>query len=170
MTMSKQFKKLSYVKTALGNIKFVTAQIAKSNFEKDLMLLLKKRPSQSLPSKSNLSIKDLRLAVATDQSYRSRVVYIKIELEKYVGLLGSGYNLLSHKLYFESTADFPVTTKLDKRAVVNNYLEEKYGILDECNRLVQICQYIIDDIDKTAWSLRDLLKMFELSTRPELNL
>lgn len=98
-----------------------------------------------------------------DASYRSRCIEIIIVVSKTQRMLQASVDAIHNHIiakYSEHLID--IRTKSDREAIVEHLLQPAYNKLTEIERIVEIAQYVVDDIDKAAWSLSNTIKALEL--------
>jgi len=64
----------------------------------------------------------------------------------------------------------PVTTKTDRTIYLTHVLDKKTSLIDDLANTIETANYVIEDIDKAAWGLKQIAQTFELSTRPEFKI
>lgn len=136
---------------------------------KEIRKLHKTRPSRKLIVKDSVSTKTLRTAVLTDQSYRSRIVEIKLQCSTLANRLEALRDGVVLKLTLGDSIIEGVTTKTDRRDYIASYVDERMAIIYELYQVVEVADVIIEDIDLSYRALKAALNTFEIATRPELS-
>ncbi len=121
---------------------------------------------------NKLTVMKLRKVITQEQSYRSRVLAIWMQTKRPLDQLQALEDNICLWIVTNSQyADLlPVTTKTDRYAYLREGLREQYPILTELVEIVDVADYILEDIDKAAWNIKLLVSTFEVATRPDLNL
>lgn len=114
-------------------------------------------------------------AVIDSQTTRSRAVEIKtacteisMTLEDHLKKL-TKFLKITYATQLRASGYTTVTAQSD---AVNNIptIANAYTHLRDIEKVIKICDLLIDDIDKSYFNLQLLTRVFEVSTRPERNL
>jgi hypothetical protein len=116
---------------------------------------------------TRVSIKKVREALLQEQAFRSTILSSMLDCKRVLNMLWPMREEIVLRVISEGHA-MPVSTKTEKREYLVNGLRKRNSVIEDLEEIVEICEYIIEDIDKSAWSLRNTTSTFELSTRPEL--
>jgi hypothetical protein len=100
-----------------------------------------------------------------DISYRSRIVEIKITISKQHRLLeqvlGAVHgHLLSN--YNEEIVDLVGKLKASQGTFVDSMIRDGWDALSKLEKVREIAEYVVEDIDKTAWAMTNLVKLVTL--------
>lgn len=149
----------------LSSVKF------KNEYLKEIKKLHSDRTAGKLHKKKNINVRHIREALLLDQAFRSRIVLIKVEVNKIVNDLNIMYDGLLTTLML-SEYPIPITSKVkaDRKEWISNFVDGIFPMLTDLNTILETADYVIEDIDKASWSLKNSLMTFELVTRPELNI
>jgi len=134
----------------------------------ELENLHKGRKSRTLHLKEP-SVNRLVDAVLQDASYRSRCVEIIIITSKTQRLLESGIEAIGNHIlskYRDYLADY--RTKADKEAVISSILQPAHDKIAEISRIIEIAEYVVEDIDKCAWSMKAIMEGLQLMYSREI--
>lgn len=142
--------------------------ISPATLLKEVKQLQRTRPSRKLYEKRNLNVRTIREAVLTDQAYRGRLVSIKLDCSSIINMLQPLRDALVFKLSMNDL-ELPVKTKTERKDFIEFGVDSKLQILYDLYSVVEAVDLVIEDIDKSSWSLKSTLQAFELATRPELN-
>jgi len=140
-------------------------------YQNEINSMHRKRKSRSMLDK-NMSPKSLRKVIAQESAYRSRIVSIMLECKQ----VHSWLNKLRQSTIIRVINDdeycrsMPVTTKTDRTIYLTHVLDKKTSLIDDLANTIETANYVIEDIDKAAWGLKQIAQTFELSTRPEFKI
>lgn len=136
---------------------------------KEIRKLHKDRPSRKLIVKDKVSTKTLRTAVLVDQSYRSRLVEIRMQCYTLATRLEALRDGVVFKLTLSDSVIEGVTTKTDRKDYIASYVDERMAIIYELYQVVETADLIIEDIDLAYRAMKAAMNTFEMATRPELS-
>jgi len=157
------------VKTFLNQANKV--QIDGKKYQNEINSMHRKRKARSMLDK-NISPKTLRNVIAQEIAYRSRIVSIMLECKQVHSWLSklrqsTIIRVINDEDYCKG---MPVTTKTDRKDYLSFVLDKKTTLIYDLNNTVETANYVIEDIDKSAWGLKQIAQTFELSTRPEFKI
>lgn len=140
------------------------------NYSSEMETMHQGRKSRTLAHKS-LSTKRLVDAVLQDASYRSRCVEIMMTVNKANRLLESATDAMRNHIFAKYKPYLSnYRTKAERDTYVNDLLKEAVSKLADYERIIDMAKYIIEDIDKFAWSAKTTLQGLELMLQRENNL
>lgn len=139
--------------------------------QEEAIRIHKMRDSRTLALKSNISGKRIVKAALNDSAYRSRLVEIRSMLKHQTTLLSTAHNLVTSSLLsrFGNTILKDLRTKTEKEAVIDTLPDIDSGSrkLSTMYTLCELCDDVIEDIDKSAWTLKLAMQGLELTIRGE---
>ena len=101
-----------------------------------------------------------------NQSYRSRLVEILIQVRRYHNNLDREYQLVRDHLMQEHPDRFEGRTKEDRMRSVNALFETVISRLAQYVSLMDDIKIVIDDLDKSAWQLKTILEVSKIINHP----
>lgn len=168
--MRKALRKDIEYKKYKNILKFASSLAEFDNYCKEMESMHQGRGSRSLVYKS-ISIKRLTKCILQDASYRSRCVEVMIEVNKANRMLSAATDAIknhivaNYKPYLQN-----YRTKAERDTLINDILKSAYEKLSDYERIVDMCKFIIEDIDKFAWTAKHTLEALELAMQRENNL
>lgn len=140
-------------------------------YQNEINSMHRKRKSRLMLDK-NISPKSLRKVIAQESAYRSRIVSIMLECKQIQAWLSklrqsTIIRVINDEEYCKC---MPVTTKTDRTTYLIFVLDKKTTLIDDLANTVETANYVIEDIDKVAWGLKQIAHTFDLSTRPEFKI
>ena len=105
-----------------------------------------------------------------NQSYRSRCVEIKMKASRQYSVLSEHKDVLYKYILSEHRNKIPGKTKEERNHYIDNILESANRLIYKLENVIEIADLVIDDCDKAAWVISQIVKTLELSTRPERNI
>ena len=102
-------------------------------------------------------------AAMQDSAYRSRCVEIVVIVSKTQRMLTSSVDSISNIIVAKySHLMKELRTKGERDAAIASLLQPAYDKLAEIESIIEIAQYVIEDIDKTAWSYKTTVEGLKL--------
>ncbi len=134
----------------------------------ELKGMMTSRVSRELTHGKLLSSKVTK-AITQDTAYRSRAVEIIFStLELKNSLSTTLENMQGYLLTrYAECLKHSYSTVADRKKFVENVTEDQQAMLDKLTSLHDHCRLLIEDIDKTAFTYSNMIKLIELGTRPE---
>lgn len=103
-----------------------------------------------------------------DQANRSRLAEISMQCFRAQASLEEALTPLQEYLLMTYGPEMSfVRTKDERKQLVEMALRPFYKFISQTQRLRELTDIVISDIDKAAWGLRLLVNAYELSNRPE---
>ncbi len=128
----------------------------------EIMNLHKGRKSRTLAYKST-STKSLIESSMQDIAYRGRCTEIMVEMRRSQRMLRVGIDSIKNHIFSKYNVHLKAySTKAERDSFVNNLLQDSNSKLSEFDGIVEICELVIGDIDKTAWAYKSILQAMEL--------
>lgn len=108
---------------------------------------------------SEPSAEKLIEASMQDSAYRSRCVEIMIGLSKATRLLDAGIvTMVDHIIATYSSSMSTIRTKGEREQLIRNLLASGYTKLADLERMTEIAEQVVGDIDKTSFALKHALE------------
>ena len=117
--------------------------------------------------RGDLSQKDVIKVVMEDQSYRGRIVQIRVETMYIFNTLNStitafkGYVLSNYRKYIRGS------TVSEREAHLNDLVKLGAAELENLGNLLEVSQEIIDDIDKASYAIKHVIEVKQVNGRGE---
>lgn len=126
------------------------------------------RASRSLGLKKNTTAETLLEANLDDIAKRSRAVEIIVYVSKDASLLRSAMDALTGHILGEYGEQLkPIRTKADRESIVNAMMLEEQKILHGLEQLIEAAEWLVEDLDKTSWSLKNAVSLMTLIMQRE---
>lgn len=151
------------VRELLANVAQITIDV--DAYRQEMLRLHDNRKVRTLSKRT--SIDRIREAALIESAYRSRIVAIMMELKQVLSLVEPMRDLVILRCVNAYADMIPVPTKGEKRDYVYYGLEQRIPLFQKLRDAIETAEYIIEDIDKSAWTLKLVTQTFDLSTRPE---
>lgn len=143
-------------------------QIPADNLMSEIESIHKTRSIRFLNSASPRFIEELVDASIRDQANRSRLTEISMQCYKAESTLKDALDPLKDYLLITYSSDLSfVRTKEERTKVVNIALLPFIKFVDKVQRVHNLANMVITDIDKGAWSLKLLVSAHQLHHAPE---
>ncbi len=137
------------------------------NYANEVLNIHKGRKSRQLVYKAS-SAKRLIEANMQDISFRSRCVEIMIEVRRARRLLNISLDSIkNHILATYQTYLSAYRTKAERDIYVSSLVSDAEAKLAEFESIIEVCELVVSDIDKTSWSMKSILDAMELIYRRE---
>ena len=118
----------------------------------------------SLKSMSNMTIVE---AILQDQSYRSRITEIMFVALKTTNMLELAYTSTLDSLMSAYGDRLSQKTKGEREGYIKSFINPARKRIDEIYTIVSLAEYIIEDIDKASYALKNTIQALELTTKRE---
>lgn len=144
--------------------------IDSTEITKELKTLHVTRIVRSLDPKNLINDNQSNLINASiqNQAIRSRVVEIKMECYTKYNLLDNYVSKLKDYLISQYNDDFKeLKTIKEKQGYLSNFFSGETTMLNEINTVIEICDILIEDLDKSAWSIKALVELLDLTVKRE---
>lgn len=151
------------IRELLSNVAKIT--IDADAYKQEILSLHNKRKVRFLNKRTNVNL--LREAALVESAYRSRVVAILVELKQVLSIIEPMRDLVILRCVNTYQDLIPVPTKGEKRDYMFYGIESRIPLFQKLRDTIETAEYIIEDIDKSAWTLKLVTQTFDLSTRPE---
>lgn len=128
------------------------------------------RSSRRLTIKNSVGASDLIKANLEDISYRSRLVEILVTTGKDHRKLEAALNAMNGHImsnYLDDLVEFAGKVKTDRQTFVDSVLRAGWDVMSKLDKITEIAQLVIEDIDKTQWSMKNLVTLMELASKRE---
>ncbi|QJT71045.1 hypothetical protein GR11A_00007 [Vibrio phage vB_VcorM_GR11A] len=127
------------------------------------------RKSRLLNVKGTISSAKITKAALQDTAFRSRVVEIRSQVRQQLNALDSGFGIVHNALLGRYAGSLlkPYNTKAEKESVIASLKEMQRAqkLIDDFSSLVELCEDVIEDIDKSAWALKLAMQGLEIASR-----
>ncbi len=127
------------------------------SFVSEMELLHKQKKTRTLLLSKRMSPDKLIDAGAQSMSYRSRIVEIKVATQKAQRILASVIENLEAEIIANYSEYINERSIAGKKAYVKSFLSEGYKKLADLNRIVDMGDVFIHDIDQSAWALKHMM-------------
>lgn len=124
------------------------------------------RNSRSFSLKGMDSFKLIE-AIMQDQSYRSRITEIMFSALRHVNMMEIAYNSAFELLLSKYSERLPFRTKGEREGFIKSCINPARKRIDEIYSVVTLATYIIEDIDKAGYALKNTIQALEMSTKRE---
>lgn len=105
-----------------------------------------------------------------DQATRSRAVELMMHTIKTLNPLDLAYRHCVQGLIVKYSKSIPATSKADKQSYVEFILQPVSRRIEELERIQELAELVISDIDKAAWSLSLSMNSITLGSKREMQL
>ncbi|QJT70869.1 hypothetical protein GR7B_00071 [Vibrio phage vB_VcorM_GR7B] len=127
------------------------------------------RKSRLLGVKRGISSSKINKASLQDIAFRSRIVEIRSEVRLQLNAVDSAFGIVHSSMLGKYSASIlkPYNTKSEKESVISSLpsMQRAQRLVDGFSSLVELCDDVIEDIDKTAWALKLAMQGIELALR-----
>lgn len=160
--ISKLLLKDSAWKKFISILDHVSGMADFDNYANEIMTLHKGRKSRGLMYRSTTT-KRLIESSMQDISYRGRCTEIMVEVRRAQRMLKVGLDAVKNHIFAKYNQHLKAySTKAERDSYVNNLLQDAYSKLNEFDGIVEICEIVIGDIDKTSWAYKSILQAMDL--------
>lgn len=128
-----------------------------------------RRVIRNLTLDKKMNVRKLQAAVAQEQAVRSRCVAILVECRRLIDKIEPLKSAIILQLLTSYSAKIPLTTKTEKREYLVHGFTKRVPVLEGLASTIETIEYIIEDVDKSAFSLQRMIHLFDLSSRPEIH-
>lgn len=124
------------------------------------------RTSRSLFNLKSATARKIIEAAMLDMSYRSRLVEILVTVKRKYAIIESGIETIGNYLQHRYPLKFQeFRTIAQREAFINSTLEKAWKCLNDMDIVIDSITLIIEDIDKSSYSLKHALDGLELTTK-----
>jgi len=116
---------------------------------------------------SGLSSKSVIDAVLQDQSYRSRVTEIVVQSLRHSNNLSEAYDATLDHLIQAYDNRLDIRTKSERQSYLKSFIAPANKLLADLNTVVSLAEYIVEDIDKAGYALKNTIQALEISSKRE---
>lgn len=127
------------------------------SFVSEMELLHKQKKTRTLMLSKKMSPDKLIDAGSQSMSYRSRIVEMKVATQKAQRTLASVIDNLEAEIIANYVEYINERSIAGKKAYVKSFLSEGYKQLSDLNRIVDMADVFIQDIDQSAWALKHMM-------------
>lgn len=134
-----------------------------SNTE-EILRIHKLRSSRSMTKKSNT--KNMIEVSISEMANRSRLVELRLNMHKVYNALNFAITTLHDFCRVKYSAHLG-SNREQRDALLSSITSDGSQFLDQIASVLEISQEVISDIESTAWTLKRVVEIKELETRPE---
>ena len=116
-----------------------------------------------------LSPSSIRSANAIEIAHRSRLLKIYVDCKTLYDDLREMEKLATLELVVNNIAILPYKTKTDCNTYLHGLFRKKLPALRQLKKIVEYAELVIKDIDEGNWKQNNIVRSFELETRPEVD-
>lgn len=148
-----------------------TFSINTQELEDEITLLHAARITRSVKYKGLMqsSQKVLIESILQTQANRSRVVEIQMQCSSIAGRMSDAQSGL--KDYLSSTYNEQLKeyrTIKEKDALLNRVFEDAIKLIKSLNAVIELSQYLVEDLDQAGFSLMNIRKVLEITSAKEI--
>ena len=154
------------VKNLLDDVRGGNLSVDFESLLNELERLHKSRRVRNLDLKEIVGGKALEESLLQNQAYRSRAVEIKMLVLRRRLLLEARSLVIGNYIrlsYKEVLSEYK--TIADRSSVIDAILEPVTELANELSRVEEVAELLVDDIDKSAWTIKSLIDAVSLENR-----
>lgn len=134
---------------------------------KEAVRLHSTRSVRSLSAKTSVGSKSLSKALSEDQSYRSRIVELIVQIRAEYNPLNVATLAIRDHLNSKYSRELGVRTVAERESTWRKLTQKGSSRLEELSNAVETLEYVIEDIDKAGYALRNMVDLLQLTTKTE---
>lgn len=156
-------KRLSDLEDRFNNLPYY--QINGKELHAEIKRIHMVRKTRQLNRKSKTFVGDITESLIDDQAHRSRLTEILMECVKIIRNLENTLESIEGHLLLEySELLSEIRTKSERESFIHhNILKEYFKHIEKVERIKQVAEFVIVDIDKAGYMLKNLIEAVKLA-------